>query len=221
MSACPVALTLGDPAGVGGEIALKAWAALGGSAPFFLIGDLDHMAALGARLGVPVHAIAAPDETEGAPGLPVLPHPLPRTPEPGRPHPENAAAVIEIIARGVALVRSGAALGALHQPDPQEDAHGRRRLRLSRPYRIPRPPLRRPAAGDDAGRPGAPRGAGDDPHSPRRGAGALTPALLEATLRVTHRGLVQDFGLAAPRIAVAGLNPHAGEGGAMGREEAR
>ena len=50
--------------------------------------------------------------------------------------------------------------------------------------------------------------------------GALTPALLEGTLRVTHRGLVQDFGLAAPRIAVAGLNPHAGEGGAMGAEEA-
>ena len=59
----PVALTLGDPAGIGGEIALKAWAALGSALPFFLIGDLDHMAALGARLGVPVRAIAAPDET--------------------------------------------------------------------------------------------------------------------------------------------------------------
>jgi 4-hydroxythreonine-4-phosphate dehydrogenase len=47
----------------------------------------------------------------------------------------------------------------------------------------------------------------------------LTPALLEETIRVTHAGLVRDFGIAAPRLAVAGLNPHAGEGGAMGREE--
>jgi 4-hydroxythreonine-4-phosphate dehydrogenase len=48
---------------------------------------------------------------------------------------------------------------------------------------------------------------------------ALTPDLLDATLRITHAALVADFGLPAPRIAVAGLNPHAGEGGAMGREE--
>jgi 4-hydroxythreonine-4-phosphate dehydrogenase len=50
---------------------------------------------------------------------------------------------------------------------------------------------------------------------------ALTPDLLEETLRITHAGLVRDFGIARPRIAVAGLNPHAGEGGAMGRERSR
>jgi len=50
-------------------------------------------------------------------------------------------------------------------------------------------------------------------------AGALTPTLLEETIRITHAGLIRDFGLTAPRIAVAGLNPHAGEGGKMGREE--
>ena len=48
---------------------------------------------------------------------------------------------------------------------------------------------------------------------------ALTPALLEQTLRITQAGLQRDFGLKHPRIAVAGLNPHAGEGGAMGHEE--
>ncbi|MGB3249070.1 MAG: 4-hydroxythreonine-4-phosphate dehydrogenase PdxA, partial [Tabrizicola sp.] len=51
--------------------------------------------------------------------------------------------------------------------------------------------------------------------------GALTEALLEATIRITRAGLVRDFGIAQPRIAVAGLNPHAGEGGAMGWEEER
>ncbi|MEM9196888.1 MAG: 4-hydroxythreonine-4-phosphate dehydrogenase PdxA, partial [Pseudomonadota bacterium] len=49
---------------------------------------------------------------------------------------------------------------------------------------------------------------------------ALNAGLLEETLRVTHSALIHDFGLAAPRIAVAGLNPHAGEGGHMGREDA-
>jgi 4-hydroxythreonine-4-phosphate dehydrogenase len=48
---------------------------------------------------------------------------------------------------------------------------------------------------------------------------ALTPEVLEATLRITEAGLRRDFGLAVPRIAVAGLNPHAGEGGTMGRSE--
>ena len=48
---------------------------------------------------------------------------------------------------------------------------------------------------------------------------ALTPALLEEVIRITHAGLIRDFGITRPRLAVAGLNPHAGEGGAMGREE--
>ncbi len=50
---------------------------------------------------------------------------------------------------------------------------------------------------------------------------ALTEALLEATIRITHAGLMRDFGIAKPRLAVAGLNPHAGEGGAMGWEDER
>ena len=47
----------------------------------------------------------------------------------------------------------------------------------------------------------------------------VTRELLDATLRITHAGLVRDFGIASPRLAVAGLNPHAGEGGKMGGEE--
>ncbi|TNY46452.1 4-hydroxythreonine-4-phosphate dehydrogenase, partial [Streptococcus pyogenes] len=53
----------------------------------------------------------------------------------------------------------------------------------------------------------------------RDGAAALTPALLEEVIRVTRAGLQRDFGIPAPRLAIAGLNPHAGEGGAMGDEE--
>ncbi len=47
----------------------------------------------------------------------------------------------------------------------------------------------------------------------------LTADLIEDTIRITHAGLIKDFGLKNPRIAVAGLNPHAGEGGAMGNDE--
>ena len=212
----PIALTLGDPAGVGPEIAAKAWRALGGSLPFFLIGDPGFMATL-----CPVVNIDAAGEAAGAvaAGLPVLAHALPRHPEPGRPHPENAAAVVEIIARGVELVRSGAAAALCTNPIHKKalmDAagfafpgHTEFLAHLSDaplPVMMLASPLLRvvpvtihmPLA--------------EVPH-------ALTADLLEETLRITHLGLRRDFGIAAPHIAVAGLNPHAGEGGAMGREE--
>ena len=222
----PVALTLGDPAGIGGEIALKAWAELRETLPFFLIGDPGHLAALGARLGLPVRPIAAPDEAAGAmaAGLPVLAHPLPRPPEPGRPHPENAPAVVAIIARGVELVRSGAAIALctnpIHKKALQDGAgfafpgHTEYLAHLSGaplPVMMLAAPALRPAL----------RVVPVTIHLPlARVPEALTPGLLEATLRITHAGLCRDFGLTDPRIAVAGLNPHAGEGGALGHEEA-
>jgi 4-hydroxythreonine-4-phosphate dehydrogenase len=216
-----VALTLGDPGGIGPEIALRAWGTLRDRLPLFLIGDADHMAALGARLGVPVRPIVAPAEAAAAmiAGLPVLPHALPRPPEPGRAAPENAGAIIAIIARGVELVRSGAALALCTNPINKKalkdgagfafPGHTEFLAHLSGaplPVMMLASPLLRvvpvtihiPIA--------------DVP-------GALTPELLAATLRITHAALVQDFALPAPRIAVAGLNPHAGEGGVMGREE--
>jgi len=215
----PIALTLGDPAGVGAEIALKAFAALGGAVPFFLIGDPAHLAAPAAALGVPLRVIAAPGEAAGGGGLPVLAHPLPQAPVPGRPDPANAAATIAIIARGVELVRAGAALALCTGPINKKaliDGAGfpfpghteflahlsgaaLPVMMLAAPgLRVVPVTIHIPLA-----------------EVPRR----LTADLLEATLRITHQALVTDFGIAAPRIAVAGLNPHAGEGGAMGREE--
>jgi 4-hydroxythreonine-4-phosphate dehydrogenase len=217
----PVALTLGDPAGIGPEIALRAWGTLRDRLPFFLIGDVDHMAALGARLGVPVRPIVAPAEAAAAmtAGLPVLPHALPRPPEPGRAAPENAGAIIAIIARGVELVRSGAALALCTNPINKKalkdgagfafPGHTEFLAHLSGaplPVMMLASPLLRVVPVTI--------------HIPFADVpGALTPELLQATLRITHAALVQDFALPAPRIAVAGLNPHAGEGGAMGQEE--
>lgn len=218
----PVALTLGEPAGIGGEIALRAWAALGGRLPFFLIGDRGHMAALGDRLGVPVVAIDAPEAAAGAlaRGLPVLHHPLPRPAPPGVPEPANAAAVVAIIESGVEIVRAGRAAALCTNPihkkalkDGAGFAFPGHTEYLAHLSGAARPVMMLAAPGLRVVPVTIHIPLGEVP-------AALTPALLEETLRVTHAGLAADFGLPAPRIAVAGLNPHAGEGGAMGGEEA-
>jgi 4-hydroxythreonine-4-phosphate dehydrogenase len=216
----PVALTLGDPAGIGAEIAVKAWAALRGEAPFFLLGDPDHVGAVAGGFGVPIRLVAAPEEARAcADALPLLPHPLPAPSAPGRPDPRNAAAVIAMIERGVGLVRAGRALALCTNPINKKalldgagfpfPGHTEFLAHLcgaAHPVMMLAAPALRvvPAT----------------VHVPLAAAPALlTPALLEATLRVTHAAAVSDLGLALPRIAVAGLNPHAGEGGAIGREE--
>jgi 4-hydroxythreonine-4-phosphate dehydrogenase len=217
----PVALTLGDPAGIGGEIALKAWPALRDRPGFFLIGDRDHVRGLAGALGVPVREIATPEEAAAAmpEGLPVLHHPLPRPATPGRPDPANAAAVVAMIARGVELVRGGRGLALCTAPINKKalkdgagfafPGHTEFLAHLSGAalpvMMLASPTLRVVPVTIHIPLAEVPR--------------ALTAELLEATLRITHAALVADFGLAAPRIAVAGLNPHAGEGGAIGSED--
>ena len=217
----PVALTLGDPAGIGGEIALKAWARLGGTLPFFLIGDRDYMGALSRGLGIALREIGRPGEAATAgDGLPLLHHPLARPATPGTADPANAAAVIENIARGAGLVREGAAAALCTNPinkrllvEGAGFAFPGHTEYLAALCGAPRPVMMLAAP--------ALRVVPVTIHIPlAQVPSALTASLLEETLRVTRAGLVSDFGLPEPRIAVAGLNPHAGEGGAMGREEA-
>ena len=98
----PVALTLGDPSGVGPELALAAWRELAGALPFFLIGDSAALAGPAAAAGVDLVVIEDPEAAlSGGTALPVLHHPLPAAAVPGAPDPANAAAVVESIARGV------------------------------------------------------------------------------------------------------------------------
>jgi len=212
----PLALTCGEPAGIGPEIAAAAWTILRGSLPFFLIGNPAHLPA-----GTPVAVIADPAEAVAAsPGaLPVLAHDIPGPARPGRPDPGQAAGILGAIARGVDLVQTGAAAALVTNP------------------------IHKKALKDGAGfaYPGhteylaALAGVGRvvmmlvcdtlrvvpaTIHIPLAEVpGALTAEALAATIRLTDAGLRRDFGLARPRIAIAGLNPHAGEGGAMGTEE--
>lgn len=216
MTSAPVALTCGEPAGVGPELSARAWAELRGDLPFFLIGDPTHLPA-----GTPVAEISDPAEAVEASqsALPVLPHPFPAPAKPGQPNPANAQAVIDTIARGVALTRSGAACALCTAPINKRalkdgagfpyPGHTEYLAALCNTDRVVMmlagPQLRVVPATIHIALSKVPT--------------ALTADLLEDTIRVTHQGLIRDFGITAPRLAVAGLNPHAGEGGVMGSED--
>jgi 4-hydroxythreonine-4-phosphate dehydrogenase len=212
----PIALTCGDPAGIGAEIAVKARAALGTELAFFWIGDpahLPHSAAFS--------VISDADQAASVPAdqLPVLAHPFPRPAMPGQPDPGNAQAIIDVIARAVGLAQDGAAAAVCTLPINKKvlydgagfafPGHTEFLAHLGGVERVVMmlacPELRVVPATIHIPLADVPR--------------ALTPDLLERTIRITDAGLRRDFGMSRPRIAVAGLNPHAGESGAMGREE--
>src|SRR5579871_4032459 len=109
----PLALTMGEPAGIGGELTLKAWLQRETLPPFFAIDDPDRLEQLGAAIGapIPVQPIREPHEAIAVlpKALPVLPCLLDRPVTPGRPDPGNAAAVIKSIERAVETVERGTA----------------------------------------------------------------------------------------------------------------
>jgi 4-hydroxythreonine-4-phosphate dehydrogenase len=216
MTPAPIALTCGEPSGVGPELAVAARAALGHAVPFFWIGDPSHLpqGCVMALIDRPEQATAiAPDV------LPVLAHRFAGPALPGHPSAENAAGVIAVIERAVGLVMAGQASAVCTAPIHKKalkDGAGfafpghteflahlagvdRVVMMLASPMlRVVPVTIHIPIA--------------DVP-------GALTAELLEQTIRITAAGMTRDFGMATPRLAVAGLNPHAGEGGAMGFEE--
>ncbi len=212
----PVALTCGEPAGIGPEIAYRAWQEIGADLPFFLIGDPRHLPA-----GAAYVEIEDPSEMPAAMarGLPVLRHDFPGALTPGTPNPDHAQSVIDVIERGVGLVRQGAALALctapIHKGALQDGAgfaypgHTEFLAALAGVDRVVMM-----LASDLL------RVVPTTIHIPLSEVPArLSDDLLAATLRITHAALIRDFAIPAPRIAVSGLNPHAGEGGKMGREE--
>lgn len=213
----PIAVSIGEPAGIGPEIAAKAWQSLGAAIPFFVIGDIGHLTGLGVR---PI-PIAHPSEAGHAAlsGLPVLAHLFPAAATPGQPAPENATAVIAAIARGVDLVMTGQASALttlpIHKKALKDGAgfgfpgHTEYLAHLAGVGHVVMMLACR-----------ALRVVPATIHIPLRDVpAALTPRLLTDTIRITHAGLIRDFGIAHPRIALTGLNPHAGEGGVMGHED--
>ena len=212
----PVALSCGEPAGIGPEIAARAWQEIGQDIPFFLIGDPDHLPP-----NTPSVEITHPAETVEASktGLPFLRHDFPGALTHGTPNPDHAQGVIDVIARGVDMVRNGDACALCTAPihkQALQDGAG-----FAYPGHTEY--LAALAGVDDVVMMLASDQLRVVPatiHIPLADVPAqLTDAGLEATLRITHAALIRDFNISAPRIAVAGLNPHAGEGGKIGREE--
>ena len=119
-STAPLAVTQGDPSGIGPEIALKAWRARDAkTAPWFLLADPDHIARMAAALGldVPVVAVTPAQAADAfATALPVVPLKAQVIGVPGKPDPRDAPATLESIERAVMLVRSGEASGLVTNP---------------------------------------------------------------------------------------------------------
>jgi 4-hydroxythreonine-4-phosphate dehydrogenase len=213
----PLALTMGEPAGIGAEIAAKAWAALRPAAgpAFFLVGDA------GLVPGVPVVRVAAPEEAAAAfpRALPVLHRPLPRPPLPGRPDPALAQAVIGAIEEAVALALAGRAAAVVTNPIQKASLtaagfpHPGHTEFLGELAGTGRPPVMMLAC------PGL-RVVPVTVHCALAEAvRRLSTGMIVTQGRIVAEALRRDFGIARPRLAVAGLNPHAGEEGTMGRED--
>lgn len=241
----PLALTMGEPAGIGGEIALMAWRtaqaerttqaersdASGATLPpFFIIDDPARLAALALRIGadVPLEVIAKAAEARAVfpRALPVLPLDQPFTVQTGQPDPANAGAVLESIQRAVALTQNGQAAAlvtnpihkdTLYQAGFEHPGHTEYLGALAGLTKAGATEIQTPVM--MLACPGL-RVVPVTVHLPlAQVARELTSAAIIHAARVTTQALRQDFGIPQPRLAVAGLNPHAGEGGALGREE--
>ena len=226
----PLAVSMGDPAGIGLDILLSAW-----TGPhrrvlprLVLIGDPDALAERAAvlRLSVDCRIVDRADRTPADPDdrLAVLPVRLARRAEAGHPDPANAPAVIEAIERAVAETVAGHAAGLVTAPISKATVYA-----AGFPYPGHTEFLAALASRHFPSRPWTPvmmlaadelRVVPATVHVPLAAVpGALTRDALAAVCRITARDLAGRFGIARPRLAVAGLNPHAGEGGAIGREE--
>ena len=211
----PIAISCGEPAGIGPDVVAAAHRSLGAELPLLWIGDPRHL-----PQGTDWREVAGPEEVRPGP-LCVLPRDFGAPRVPGRPVPTHAPQVVAAIETGVALALEG------------------------RVSALCTAPIHKAALIDGAGFgfPGHTEfladlcGLGPEEvvmmlacealrvvpatiHIPLSEVPrALTPERLRATILIAEAALRRSFGLAAPRIAVAGLNPHAGEDGKMGGEE--
>jgi len=221
----PLALTLGEPAGVGPEIIHKAWDVLKGEpgAAFFVVGDLNVLAASGSSPLAPIQDPAEASRRFGG-ALPVLHRGLPAPVTPGRPEPANAAGVADWIEQAVNLALAGEASGLVTAPIAKAPlyAAGFRfpghtefiaELTADRPYAGTRGPVMMLTARDLRACLVTIHVSLDEVPE------LVTDSRIRRTARVVHECLKRDFGIDQPRLAMAALNPHAGEGGALGLQE--
>jgi 4-hydroxythreonine-4-phosphate dehydrogenase len=220
----PLALTMGDPAGVGGELTLRAWQALHARPyPFIALDDPQRLAEIGRqiRCETPIQIVddAAASVSIFPDALPVLPIPLPAPAVPGIPGKANARAVIESIERATALAQNGAVGGIVTNPINKAALYD---AGFAYPGHTEFLAALTGVSGKEIMMLASPllRVVPVTVHVSLRDAlASLTADRIVAAARTTHDALRRNFGMAQPRLAVAGLNPHAGEQGALGDEE--
>jgi len=225
----PLALSQGDPAGIGPDITLMAWLRRRelGLPPFFLIGDPDVLALRARQLNLSVSIRETDEASEAASmfadALPVMPVPAGIAVVAGEPHAATAKGTIAAIETAVSLVINGEALAVVTNPIAKS-------VLYEAGFRFPgHTEFLADLAARATGRPVTPVMMLSGPkvraipvtiHIPIRNVPqALTSELILKTCRIAHEDLKQRFGIEAPRLAVAGLNPHAGEDGTIGKED--
>ncbi len=217
----PLAVTMGEPAGIGGEIALKAWRH--GEQPFFCIDDAERLRQLSTdgAFAVPVQEIDAPEDAAAVfpHALPVIAEPLAAHVVPGQPATANGACIRRSIERAVALTQAGRAAAVVTNPIHKHSlyqagfdfpGHTEFLAHLAGPGVTSVMMLACPIL----------RVIPVTVHQSLSDAiNSLSSERIAHCCRIAADALRRDFGIALPRIAVSGLNPHAGEGGQMGNEE--
>lgn len=226
-----IAMTMGDPAGIGPEIAIRAWAARLDRAipPFALYADPETLIACAAGMGMAIGTaeVASPADAAAVftSRLPVVPIAVAEPAVPGKPSSRNASAVVESIDRATAAAMAGAASAVVTNPIAKSVLYGAG--------------FRHPGHTEYLACLAARLGGGAEPqpvmmleggglrvvpltvHVPLASVPRLvTRDLIIRTVEILAAALRSDFGIGEPRIAVAGLNPHAGESGTIGREDA-
>jgi 4-hydroxythreonine-4-phosphate dehydrogenase len=224
----PLALTVGEPAGIGPDLALIAWVRRNEVAlpPFYILADPHHLGRRAVRLSLRVPLASVPPQEACAvfPGaLPVVPLAVETTAEPGQPDASSAPTALAAIRRAVDDVFSGAAAAMVTNPVAKNVLY---RSGFAEPGHTE---FLAKLAAEKTGHEAMPVMMLWAPELavvpvtihlplaevPRR----ISTELIVATGRIAAHDLKRRFGIARPRLAIAGLNPHAGEEGALGEED--
>ena len=221
----PLALSMGEAAGIGAEIAVKAWQARADNHvhPFIYVGAPDLLRAAAQLVGIEIALLETESASQAMASwdthLPVRPLDLAEPANPGHPSARNAPATLQAIGTAVALVTDGGACGLVTNPIHKATLYG---TGFSHPGHTE-------YLAELSGNTAAPvmmlvvdtfRTVPITVHMPLTTAIArLTSDLITTTGSTVATSLKRYFNVSEPRLSVAGLNPHAGESGTLGSEE--
>ena len=224
----PLALTLGEPAGIGPDLTIHLWRRRAELRlpPFYLIGQPEFIKQRAQLLGVDI-AVSAVTPSQAIEffqrALPIVPLDMAITATPGKPDASSAPAAIASIRRAVADVLAGHAAAIVTNPVAKNVLYRSGFVEPGHTEFLAR--LAQEATGN-AMRPVMMLWSPElavvpvTIHLPLKDvASQLTSELITETGQIVARDLTRRFGISRPRLAIAGLNPHAGEEGALGAED--